>query len=247
MAFNGNIGNVMRSEVIIMGWEGVLQLIEEEMTQTYLELYEDYYSFLDHKKLTEESDFLHLTARTTYSLESWFKRSDIELDEKMRAISGRPYTHLLNLFQNSKFLTMFDTLIALTKNDNCSKIMIMTNTPFPGGDPRKTFIFENLIKPLSDKIELIQIPQEVSKADYINEHQIYFTVVVEDEETVLREIIEKCPSSNKEFWVPIMGYNRDFRNDRDLLFKLYIKNSTVSQYQQQQLDYGPEDLFEDEL
>ena len=239
---------VMRKEVIITDWDGILQEIEFRWVSAFRDLYDsvysDFFSYEHLEDLTVKSVF----ERPEYFLTKWLGKPErLPLNETEYALFEYPYTEDTFFYHKCPMLIMFDALVKMAQEDFCESITILTQTQFEGGDPRKEFIFNNFIKPLSDKFRLIQIPLEKPKWEYIKENDMYFTVFIDDRGDIIRDVAEKVSMRNKQFIMPNVGYNYFLRSDYDFIAKLQMHNSNLTVYDQKILPFTPEMSFKADM
>ena len=242
MLFNeSNEEYVMRKETIITDRDCIIQYIDYEWCRAFKELYDEvYYKFFDYKHL-ENLSVESLNQRDEYYFSKWLLKEDKEnLTPEEYALFEMPYTDDTFFYNRCPMLKMYNVLINLSKQNFVSKIIILTQTQFGyEGDPRKEFIFDNFIKPYSDKFELIQIPLDKPKWEYIKENNLFFTLFIDDRSDIIKDVAEKCDMHRKQFMIPKLGYNYDLRSDTDFLTILEMHGSQLLQYDQQIIPFVP--------
>lgn len=232
---------VMRKEVVITDWDGVLQEIEYQWMRPFRDLYDQIYSefFSDEhlKEITHEDIF----SRPEYYLEKWLAKPGVTLTPDQKTLFEYVYMTDTYFYHRCHMLGMFDALVKMAKENFCTEIIILTQTQFGWeGDPRKTHIFEEVIKPLSNKFRLVQIPTDKPKWEYIKENDINFTIFIDDRGDIIRDVAEKVSMKNKVFMMPKMGYNYDLRTDSEFIARLSMFNSSLNVYDQQVLPFTPD-------
>lgn len=227
-----NVDEVMKSEIIISDWDGVLQFIEWQWMIPIKANYDEiFYKFLDKDKLfnTTINGFIN---RTDYYLDNYLKHNGLELTYEQKELFMMAYTEDPFFYHKCPMLGMFDALSKLSQEGFCSKIIILTQTPFPEGDPRKEYIFENVIKKISTKFELVQIPNDKPKWEYISENDLDFTVFIDDRADIIKDVAINCGCKNRQFWMPRCGYNEHLFSDKGFLSTLEFMNAKLCQYDQ---------------
>ena len=243
MIFNkSNEEYVMRDEVIITDWDGVLQYIDLEWCTPFKELYDEvYHEFFDYTHL-EKMNIEYLNSRDEYFFSKWLAKPDhYPLSEEEYELFEYPYIHDPLFYCKCPMLNMFDALCMLSKQKFCSKIIILTQTQFGyEGDPRKQMIFDTFIKPISEKFELIQIPLDKPKWEYIKENDIYFTIFIDDRGDIIKDVAEKVSMRHKQFMLPKLGYNYKTRTDMNFIAKLEMHGSELIEYDQMLTPFIPD-------
>lgn len=237
---------VMRKETIITDWDAILQMIELDWILPLKDLveqmpiYEQYFN----KEILDTFTLETLLKRKQYYLEDFLAMSDEPLPKEIFDVFEYCYTGNVDLYYNAPLLGMFEVLRILVEQDYVNSITILTHTQFGyEGDPRKKAVFEELFLRVSNKFRLIQIPSDVPKWKYIKEHNLPFTIFIDDRDDIIRGVAENCGMRNKQFWMPSLGYNQEITKDKDFLSKLEMHGSQLYTYDQKFLGTNPEEMI----
>ena len=252
MAFKekGNTDMVMRKEIIITDWDGVLQQIDKAWCYALLLARKDLEPYFDYSKLENYGykDFiLDLFNRKEYYLNKWLLRPEYN------ELPGELYRYFMGLYANNDhfyegcdFLSMMDGIAGMSKQNFVKEIIILTQVPYSNGrDLRKEKIFEEKIKPIApDKFKLVQLKNNESKADWIKENKPDFTVFIDDRAEIIMEVVQKCEIFEKIFYMPMYGYNEFLIENEEFIKAVDRRGAQFSVFPVQIITTSPEDIID---
>ena len=238
MKQGSNENMTMRKEIIIVDWDGCLQMIDKAWCYLVKTQEDKLSPWLDYSKLENygTADFLvDLFNREEYYLDKWLLKDGIEkLPEGAYQFFMGLYSHCDFFYDGCDFLLMMDAMAGMAQQNYVSEIIILTHVPFTNGrDLRKEKIFEEKIKPISGKFKLVQLHTTQSKGEWIRDNKPDFTVFVDDNPNVIRDVVEKNSLFEKFIYMPIYGYNSHLLKDVDFITDLIARNCEMAVYQNQ--------------
>ena len=222
---SSNSDIVMRKEVIITDWDGVLQMIDKAwcyLIKTQKEILEPWFNYELLESYGTKDFITSLFNRKEYYLNDWLLRDDVEdiPREVFRFFMGL-YTECDFFYDGCDWLAMMEVLSGMSRQNCVSEIIILTHVPYKNKrDYRKEKLFRELIQPVSSKFKLVQLHTSESKADWIKNNKPNFTIFIDDRADIIKEVTNKNKIKDKMIYMPIYGYNKHLLDDEDYIVEL---------------------------
>ena len=231
---------VMRREIIVTDWDGVLQMIDKAWCYMIKTQREKLEPWLDFSKLesydTNPKQFLvDLFNRDEYYLNKWLRKEELKDKELPRGvfefIMGL-YSYHDGFYEGCDWLSMMDAIAGMAQQSFVQEIIILTHVPYSNGrDLRKEKLFEEKIKPIApNKFKLVQLHTSESKAEWIKNNCPDFTVFIDDRADIIQEVVKLNSVYEKIFIMPIYGYNTYLIEDEEFIQELDKRGGTLNVY-----------------
>jgi len=232
--------NIIRDEIIISDWDGVIQDIDIKWMTKLIDNQTKFNKYLDYNKLKGEDgkwDLIKVWSRNTYYYTNWLKKDNVKkIPEEIEKEVTSLYIDDIGYYFDIPFLIMADTLKKLSYEKFVKKIIFLSSAPKDvETDPRKLIMMNRFFKDNIGKFSIEVIHGNTPKSQYINEHYPDYTVFIDDRSDVVRDVIENTDSKNKQFILPIYGYNLDLGNDEEFITKCSAKGTIISTYKNEVL------------
>lgn len=233
--------NVMRDEIIVCDWDGVIQDIDfywmKKLTQER-EKYEPYFDFS--KLMNEEGQYDFATAwdREIYYMNKWLQKSDVKkVPKEITDDFVKMYIDDMSFYMYCPFLVMADSLLNISDQKFIKHIYFLSSAPSGYDvDPRKMIMMNKFFGKNNSKVSLVIINGNTPKSEYINKHLSNYTVFIDDRSDVIRDVIANTDSNNKQFIMPLTGYNKELIADQEYIKECDTKNILISSYLNQVLN-----------
>lgn len=196
----------------------------------------DYFKeyFKDYGELNEPE----VLQRNIYILSDWLKKDEIEkLPEEV-------IERFMNLYEDTDFydldfnqLTpMGNGIIAMAKESYVKKIYIISRTTSNRTAQYKARLFKKVFARADDKIEMILVPNNVSKSSIINDNKINYTTYIEDNLNEIEDVVLNTNVLLKEIMIPVLGYN-NIQTKPDVVRILEKNMCKINPYYNFSVDY----------
>lgn len=208
---------IERQETIVCDWDGVIQSMDIVWAMLISQNREHFKGVFDEEKMydpnSEEPYIKKIVDRDEYYLDKWMKLPDAELKQEMFDKFLDLYVNNEKFYEWCQFTPLAEGLAILVNQKFCNKIVFLSHTfsQFPDAqDERKRKAFESYKEKFlvsNDKMELVMIPSDIKKHDWIKENCPEYTCFIDDRFDIIEGVIDNTDSELKTFLMPIYGYN----------------------------------------
>lgn len=226
---------VMRKELIITDWDGVLQMIDKAwcyLIKTQKDILEPWLNYELLESYGTKKFITDLFSRDKYYLNDWLLKDNVkELPKDVFRFFMGLYTECDFFYDGCDWLAMMEVLVGMSRQNCVSEIIILTHVPYKNKrDYRKEKIFKELIEPISNKFKLVQLHTSESKADWIKNNKPDFTIFIDDRADIIKEVTSKNNVTDKMIYMPIYGYNSYLLEDEKYIDELTRRNCILYGY-----------------
>lgn len=232
MKFKNNDDIIMRKEVVVCDWDGVLQFIERNWCLAIRELFPFFKEYFDEEKLKTlgKPEFIHqMLNREEYYLNDYLlKDKNNPLPVELFDLFMQAYTKPIRFYEGCNFTDFYSSLLSMANQNTFKEIIILTHVPFENGiDVRKESIFNRYFKSVSGKFKLVQIHNSYPKWKYLVDNNISYTIFVDDRADIIKDVAMNTNCDEKQFWMPQYAYNKYLTQDQEFLDYLEIHNAEL--------------------
>lgn len=232
MKLKGNEELIMRKEILVCDWDGVIQFIDRNWCMGIKEFFEYFKEYFDEEKLEKlgTAEFINeIINREDYYLNEYLlKNKNNPLPDHLFDLFMQLYTKPVNFYKGCNFTEFYYNLLNLVQQNTVKEIIFLTHVPFQNGiDIRKEEMFNNCFKPFSDKFKLIQIHNSYPKWKYLVDNDIQYTIFVDDRADIIKDVAMNTDCTEKQYWMPQFGYNKYLIEDQEFLSYLELNNAEL--------------------